>query len=275
MQNKEFVDKLKNVAINYNTIYANGMFGQPITQNIINQKAKQIPDWYTSKRKEELQSYIGKGYFGFDCICVIKGIMWGWSGNINDVNGGAKYASNGVADVNEYGTLNICTAVSENFNNMLVGEYLWTDGHCGIYIGNGLCVECTTRWENCVQITAVLNLGEQAGYNGRIWKKHGKLPYIEYSYVEDTVVKPGTPNQDNTIAISLMKLEKGKHRGDPQIKTVQRILKSLGYYSMDIDGSFGNGTYDAVKNFQAKRKIAVDGIVGYDTWTQLLMKEEN
>lgn len=274
MQNKEFADKLKDVAINYNTVYANGMFGQPITQNIINQKAKQLPNWYTSKRKESLQSYIGKGYFGFDCICLIKGILWGWNGNINDVNGGAKYASNNVADSTVDGTLNLCTGISENFNKLMVGEYLWTEGHCGIYVGDGLCVECTTRWENCVQITAVYNISEQAGYNGRFWKKHGKLPYIEYEYLEDNGEDGNNAELGRNTSISLLILEKGKYRGDSQIKTLQRLLKSLGYYSKEIDGSFGGGTFDAVKLFQSDRKIAADGIVGYDTWTQLLKKEK-
>ena len=273
MQNKEFADKLKDVAINYNTVYANGMFGQPITQNIINQKAKQLPNWYTSKRKESLQSYIGKGYFGFDCICLIKGILWGWNGNINDVNGGAKYASNNVADSTVDGTLNLCTEVSENFNSLMVGEYLWTDGHCGIYVGEGLCVECTTRWENCVQITAVYNIAEQAGYNGRFWKKHGKLPYIEYEYLEDNGEAGNDAEAGRNTSISLLILEKGKYRGDSQIKTLQRLLKDLGYYKKEIDGSFGGGTFNAVKLFQSDRKIAADGIVGYDTWTQLLKKE--
>ena len=155
----------------------------------------------------------------------------------------------------------------------MVGEYLWTDGHCGIYVGDGLCVECTTRWENCVQITAVYNIAEQAGYNGRFWKKHGKLPYIEYEYLEDNGEAGNDAEAGRNTSISLLILEKGKYRGDSQIKTLQRLLKDLGYYKKEIDGSFGGGTLDAVKLFQSDRKIAADGIVGYDTWTQLLKKE--
>ena len=37
--------------------------------------------------------------FGFDCVCLIKGILWGWNGNTNAVYGGATYASNGVSDM--------------------------------------------------------------------------------------------------------------------------------------------------------------------------------
>ena len=53
--------------------------------------------------------------------------------------------------------------------------------HIGIYIGDGLCVECTPAWKNCVQITAVGNIGTKSGYNTRTWKKHGKLPYVDYT----------------------------------------------------------------------------------------------
>ena len=32
-----------------------------------------------------------------------------------------------------------------------------------------------------MQITAVGNLGTQAGYNTRSWVRHGKLPWVDYS----------------------------------------------------------------------------------------------
>ena len=96
---QEFIQKLKEVADKYNTVYAMGMFGQPITEAIISQKARQLPDWYTAERQANLRKLIGKGYFGFDCVCLIKGLLWGWNGNLNDVNGGAKYCSNGVPDM--------------------------------------------------------------------------------------------------------------------------------------------------------------------------------
>lgn len=63
---------------------------------------------------------------------------------------------------------------------------VWTTGHIGIYIGDGLAVECTPKWKNCVQITAVGNIGSKAGYNTRTWKKHGHIPYVEYSGKVDT-----------------------------------------------------------------------------------------
>lgn len=55
-------------------------------------------------------------------------------------------------------------------------------------------------------------------------------------------------------------------------KIIQRLLISKGY-SLPIygaDGSYGDETVKAVKNFQAKNGLLVDGIVGQETWKALL-----
>ena len=268
--NFELKEKLL-FACSKNTAYANGMFGQPITKSIVEQKAKQLPGWYTSERKKELLALAGKDYFGFDCICLLKGILWGWNANLKDVNGGAKYCSNGVPDVTEYEMLNSCSDISSDFNKIEVGEYLWTDGHCGVYIGDGLAVECTPKWDNGVQITAVLNIGCKSGYNGRSWKRHGKLRYVEYKEETPVIVeKPKEADNRENVNVSLLTLRKGQFKGNNQIKTVQRILKSLGYYSLNIDADFGSGTHEAVEDFQAENGLEVDGIVGRKTWEELL-----
>ena len=115
-----------------------------------------------------------------------KGILWGWNGNKNAYYGGAKYASNGVPDVSADGMITKCYDVSTtNWDKMAIGEGLWMPGHWGVYIGNGLAVECTTAWDCCVQITAVGNIGSKAGYHTRRWTKHGKLPWIDYVESED------------------------------------------------------------------------------------------
>ena len=267
--NLEFKEKLLFV-VSQKTVYANGMFGQVIIEDTIMQKARQLPKWYTYERKKMLRSLILKDYFGFDCICLIKGVLWGWNGNTNKVNGGAVYESNGVPDVTEDGMLNRCSEISSDFSKIEIGEYLWTDGHCGVYIGDGLAVECTPKWDNGVQITAVHNIAEKQGYNGRTWRRHGKLPYVEYvSIVPNAPTETEKASEEN-VSLNFLTLEKGKYRGNEQIKTVQRILKSLGYYKMDIDGSFGNGTKNAVEDFQAESGLESDGIVGRKTWESLL-----
>ena len=187
MTNIELKNKLLDIVNNYNTIYGMGTWGWIVTQSAIDRKVKES-SWWTSSKVKTISKVIDKGYFMFDCVGLIKGILWGWSGS-NKIYGGAGYACNGVPDVNTEGMLAKCTNVSTNFNNLEIGEYLWMSGHCAIYIGDGLCVECTPIWKNGVQITAVANIGKKSGYNSRTWTKHGKLPYITYEKEEQEEVK--------------------------------------------------------------------------------------
>lgn len=184
MNNIEFIEKLKNIVNNYNTIYMWGCFGQPVTESIIASKTKQYPYWYTESRQKKFRELIGKNYFGFDCVCLIKGVLWGWNGDASKAHGGAGYAINGVPDIDAGGMINVCKNLSTDFSNITPGEAVWMEGHIGVYIGNGQVIESTPSWKDGVQIT---NL------NQRNWLKHGKLPYIEYS--QDSV--------NNTTEITL------------------------------------------------------------------------
>ena len=55
-------------------------------------------------------------------------------------------------------------------------------------------------------------------------------------------------------------LEKGS-KGD-QVKTLQKRLKELGYYSGSADGSYGESTMAAVMAFQLRNNLTVDGKAG-------------
>ena len=66
-------------------------------------------------------------------------------------------------------------------------------GHIGVYIGDGLAVECSPAWKNSVQITACNCT--KAGYNRRNWTKHGELSYIEY--VKETMPQPAKSKTDS------------------------------------------------------------------------------
>ena len=53
------------------------------------------------------------------------------------------------------------------------------------------------------------------------------------------------------------------------VKNLQQRLNSLGYNCGNADGIFGTRTYNAVRAFQRKNGLAVDGIVGKDTRSKL------
>lgn len=49
------------------------------------------------------------------------------------------------------------------------------------------------------------------------------------------------------------------------VKKIQTKLKNWGYYTGSIDGIYGSKTRSAVRYFQSKNKLTVDGIVGKKT----------
>lgn len=184
MTSEEFVTRLTNVVKYYKTLYVMGCFGSPLTGSNVDKYCNNHDYNKQSSRTRMIKSAGNQTppVFGFDCVCLIKGILWGWTADASKPYGGANYGSNGVPDVSADGMILKCTGVSTaGWSEMLIGEALWCEGHIGVYIGNGLAVECTPSWDNKVQITAVGNIGNKDGYHSRKWKKHGKLPYITYS----------------------------------------------------------------------------------------------
>ena len=184
MKQTEFITKLIDIAKNYKTLYVMGCFGAPMNEinktRYINNGAHDSYNAQASRTK--MIKAATDDTFGFDCVCLIKGVLWEWQGDKSRTYGGAIYASNNVPDINADQMINVCKDVSTDFSKIEVGEAVWLKGHIGVYIGDGLAVECTPAWENCVQITAC-NC-DKKGYNRRNWTKHGKLPYITYEKAE-------------------------------------------------------------------------------------------
>ena len=264
--NKELAQACENVAKNHKTLYVLGAFGWPMTADK-KQRAKNAQSY---NRKAERSAKIDAATadtFGFDCVCLVKALLWGWTGDASKGYGGAEYQANGVPDISESQMIKVCKEVSTDFSKISVGEFLWMEGHCGIYIGNGLAVECTPKWADGVQITAVHNIGTKSGYNGRAWVKHGKLPYITYE-AESEPKTDKTTKGDYTLCFNyLRKGDKGE-----RVKALQILLIGKGYScgGYGADGDFGSNTENAVKALQAAYKIEVDGIVGADTMSRLL-----
>lgn len=176
----EFVRRVVDVAKNHKTLYVLGCFGAPMTARN-KARYRDNNDFNRAAARRRMIDVATEDTFGFDCVCLIKGILWGWSADQGKNYGGAIYKSNGVPDIGADQMIRVCSEVSTNFTGIVPGAAVWMPGHIGVYIGDGLAVECTPKWANCVQITAVGNMGKKAGYNTRTWKKWGKLPYIDYT----------------------------------------------------------------------------------------------
>ena len=58
------------------------------------------------------------------------------------------------------------------------------------------------------------------------------------------------------------------------VRKLQQALNSAGY-NLQVDGKFGSKTQSAVKSYQQKNGLAVDGIVGVNTWNSLSKLSQN
>lgn len=131
-----------------------------------------------------------------------------------------------------------------NIKLLKPGDVLCNDNHVAAYIGNGKIAEAaqdddnkrgSEKWNNSIHITALTD----TRYNGfkRVHRFNGSV--------------------DTKANICFGEI------GD-RVVTLQKFLKWRGY-DLKIDGIFGNATLKAVKDFQKKNGLVVDGVVGSNT----------
>lgn len=192
----QLAEKAIEVVKNFKTLYIMGCFGAPM--NSAN-KARYTKNHSYNKQQERtaMINAATADTFGFDCVCLIKGLLWGWNGDKSKTYGGATYTVNGVPDIGADAMIKVCKELSTDFSKIEIGEAVWTDGHIGIYVGDGLAVECTPSWKNCVQLTAC-NC-DKSGYPRRNWIKHGKLPYVSYTGIDECDAKKENEGTDNNV----------------------------------------------------------------------------
>lgn len=199
MKASEFIEKLQDIVDHYKTLYVMGCFGAPLTGGNVSRYCTNHSYNKQAERTAMIKAAANKNppVYGFDCVCLIKGVLWGWCGAASKTYGGASYASGGVPDIGADTMITKCSGLSTDFSRIVPGEAVWLKGHIGVYIGGGKVIECSPAFKNCVQVTACLNIGAISGLNGRRWTKHGKLPYITYDTAETdtggagTATKPG------------------------------------------------------------------------------------
>lgn len=149
---------------NTQTFYCKGGYMQPCdTKAQYDALCRQYP--YNEQHRNN--SNIGKR--PTDCVCFIKGVLWGARVNPKTY---PKYASNGVPDMtdNRMGDiLTECVRPSEAKRGMI----LWKSGHVGVALGDGV-------WVDSNEVTG--QNGVKLHYTGiTTFTKAGKLPYLDYS----------------------------------------------------------------------------------------------
>lgn len=291
MTGKELAQKCAQVAKEYKTLYVLGCIGAPLHAANKQRYTNNLAFNRNTARAEKINAATADT-FGFDCVCLIKSLLWGWNGDTGAIYGGAAYASAGVPDIGANAMIEVCSDISTDFSNVEAGEALWFPGHIGIYIGDGWAVECTHRWADGVQVTAVHNLRlAQSGVPGRLWTKHGKLPYVTYGKEVPGTQVPADPDTafirqvqsavgaavdgiagPETIGKTVT-VSQYTNRTHPVVKVLQRQLDALGYSQVGTaDGIAGPKFTAAVKAYQQANGCVVDGIItaGNKTWKSLL-----
>ena len=184
MTSAELCAKALDIAGNYKTAYMLGPWGWPATSRMIARATAQGSNAKTNRQWLPQANAIKDKGFLFDCVGLLKGILWGWKGDMSRTYGGAGYACYGVPDYDAKQMIDHCLEVSEDFSTIVPGEAVWMDGHIGVYVGGGLVVEATPKWKGGVQRSTLANVsaGLIAGTAGsHRWTRHGKLPWVDYT----------------------------------------------------------------------------------------------
>lgn len=203
--------------------------------------------------------------WGFDCVCYIKSILWGWNNDKSKPRGGgAKYGSNGVPDIGTEQMIGVCYNVSSDFTTIKIGELVWLSGHVGIYIGNGKVLEATTGWNTKRVIISEIGKNGARTFNGRggskPWLKHGFLPYVDY----------GAEQKEEKIELPPRGYFKKGDRGEEIRKIDNWLYRKYGNKKI-LGDVFGTNTVKYVKKFQKESKAngtytgknaTIDGNIG-------------
>lgn len=90
----------------------------------------------------------------------------------------------------------------------------------------------------------------------------GKPPMSEPATIKPSARITTWPYRGSTVML--------RGRQDPHVEAVQKRLNELGATpKLAIDGVFGPGTETAVRAFQKRARLGIDGIVGSKTWARL------
>lgn len=102
------------------------------------------------------------------------------------------------------------------------------------------------------------------GYSG------GDSSETETIVQNDQVVTETEKGDERAVTLTLNYLQLGDCGA--QVLTLQALLNEFNNACLAKDGVFGNATYAAVLDYQRSRHLSADGVVGAETWTQLLLK---
>ena len=147
--------------------YVYGTYGNVLNENSLQDRASVFGCEVTDYMDFIRENWLGKRTA--DCVGLIKGYGWYDSKTSEIVVG-----SNGMMDVGANGMFeNASVKGTIDTIPEVPGLAVWSDGHIGIYIGNGEVIEAMNTLRGVTRTKLA----------GREWTHWLQIPYI--SYVED------------------------------------------------------------------------------------------
>ncbi len=241
------------------------------SENLRKRKAKQYPTHYKDNRTNRYKEDIARKKVCADCVGLIKGYQWTYGGvgvieSIGtDKTFTSKYGNHSCPDKSANGMFTYAKSKGMAWGTMdtlpeIPGIALRSDGHVGVYVGNGEAIEERGFSYGCVRTRL----------KDRKWLHWYQLPFVDYGDAFDDVsTSPGsTAAVVATLGARLLK--KGMKGQD--VIALQELLLQLGYQlpKYGADGDFGSETENAVKAFQKKIGVKVDGKYGDETHAALM-----
>lgn len=127
----------------------------------------------------------------------------------------------------------------------------------------GCPVEEREALVGCVEVPAGIILIRQKGKTFIVGNcPNGYISAAKWSSLHKTLTGKAVQKKKNPVypTVTLQIGDKGE-----QVKRLQRCLNKIINAELDVDGSFGTATHKAVKRFQKKYGLSVDGSVGPKT----------
>lgn len=159
---------------------------------------------------------------------------------------------------------NVGDIIYYDFDDIGIGNNKGVSDHVGIVVsvsGNSIKVVEGNYSDSVKCRTITVNARYIRGYG---------LPLFSSLATSSSTINSKSSLSKGTCQVELSVLRKGS-KGQ-SVKALQAMLVGFGYScgAAGIDGDFGSGTESAVKKYQKNMGLAVDGIVGRNTWAKLL-----
>lgn len=200
-------------ALTKKTVYMWGGLFRQVTEGYIRQLAAMYPRQYPADRQQALRSLIGKGYYGCDCIGLIKSYYFGGMGVENNARGYDGSKDFGVGGM--YNAAKIKGKISAMPKKEGVLVMTPDFGHVGVYIGGNKVIECTlSKFGDGVV---------QTDLNDRQWAYWCQCPFV----ADNTGVGAG---EDSSVTApeSAPKSDSGENSANTSKKAVNNLYRSLG-----------------------------------------------